>query len=379
MPSVYHDLRAPGPVLSPAQKYPSRTPFCLAPPAALVQNRNMKHAPRTPADFNLARWIRPLPATAAFVHPDWYIWCGSAAKGDDGLYHLFYSRWPRSRGHYAWVTHSEIAHAVSTSPTGPWEHRDVTLPRRGRAHWDGMCTHNPTILRSGGKWLLYYMGNTGDDDTTVKFNWVHRNNQRVGLATADSPFGPWKRLDAPVVAPTPGFHDAVCATNPSVAEAPDGSFLMVYKAVGDKSPLPGGGPVLHVAATAPRPEGPWKKHPDPVFLKPGVHFAAEDPFIWRGVDRWWAVVKDMEGVFTQAGKSLALFQSKDGLSWDLADHPLASGLEVIWSDKGVQKLHSLERPQVLLEEGLPTTLLCAVDFDAKREHSMNVQIPLRVP
>lgn len=335
---------------------------------------------KTPGDLDLSTWITPLPPTAAFVDPGFYIWCGSATRGDDGKYHMFYSRWKRALGHHAWVTHSEIAHATAPSPTGPFVHQSVVLPRRGAAFWDGLCTHNPTILRARGKWLLYYMGNTGDDlSQHGKLNWTHRNNQRVGLATADQPEGPWTRLDAPVVAPTPGFHDALCTTNPTVCQKPDGTFLMVYKGVGMASPLPFGGPVLHVSASAPNPEGPFVKHPEAVFVKPGVHFAAEDPFIWRGADRYWAVVKDMEGVFTGAGKSLALFESGDGVKWNLAAHPLVSGLEVTWQHKGKQKMFSLERPQLVLENGLPTALLCAVDFDEKREHSMNVQIPLEMP
>ena len=43
-------------------------------------------------------------------------------KGEDGLYHIFYSRWPKDIG-WSWVTDSEIAHAVSVSPYGPWKFR----------------------------------------------------------------------------------------------------------------------------------------------------------------------------------------------------------------------------------------------------------------
>lgn len=32
-----------------------------------------------------------------------------------------------------------------------------------------------------------------------------------------------------------------------------------------------------------------------MFTKPGEAFPAEDPFIWRGADRFWAVVKDFKG------------------------------------------------------------------------------------
>ncbi len=114
-------------------------------------------------------------------------------------YHMFYSRWPRKLGHLAWVTHSEVAHAVSTSPSGPWQHRDVALPARGTNFWDGSCTRNPTVVRMGGKVYLYYMGNYGDGVVGKSLNWTHRNHQRIGVAAADSPSGPRTRFDKPVV------------------------------------------------------------------------------------------------------------------------------------------------------------------------------------
>ncbi|TXE12102.1 hypothetical protein FUA26_06785 [Seonamhaeicola algicola] len=131
------------------------------------------------------------------------VWGGSAIKGEDGLYHMFYSRWKKNLG-WAWVTHSEIAHAVSTSPFGPFKHKDVVFPRRGAEYWDGLCTHNPTTHKFEGKYYLYYMGNTGDDVNPcvpgkIEYNWTHRNNQRIGVAVADNPNGPWKRFDEPLI------------------------------------------------------------------------------------------------------------------------------------------------------------------------------------
>lgn len=327
------------------------------------------------SELDFQKLLRPLPATAKFVDPDYYIWCGSAVKGEDGKYHLFYSRWPRKLGHNAWVTHSEIAHAVSDSPFGPYKHQDVALPPRGKEFWDGLCTHNPTVQKFGGKYYLYYMGNTGDGVNMKTLNWTHRNNQRIGVAVADKPEGPWTRFDKPLIAPTPGFFDALCCANPSVTARP-GGYLMVYKAVADKNPLPFGGPVLHVVATSDSPIGPFEKQPQPVFAKAGAAFAAEDPFIWTQGGHYFAIVKDNAGHFTGAGKSLVLFESSDGFAWNLAPHPLVSTIEVTWEEGGKQKLNSLERPQLLIENGVPVALLCAADENAKREFSYNLQIPL---
>jgi hypothetical protein len=258
----------------------------------------------------------------------------------------------------------------------------VALPPRGKEFWDGLTTHNPTILRIGSRYYLYYMGNTGDGQAMATLNWNHRNNQRIGVAVAEGPDGPWQRFDKPVidVSADPDAPDSLVATNPAVARRPDGGILMVYKAVGRKRPLPFGGPVVHLTATADSPTGPFTKQLKPIFLAPGVDFPAEDPFVWHdyAAGRYYAVVKDNDGHFTHAGKSLALWQSEAGFDWELAPHPLVSTTEITWEGGRRQKLNSLERPQLLFApDGTPALLLAAADETDGRTHSYNVQIPLR--
>jgi hypothetical protein len=337
---------------------------------------------RTLREIELSTRLAAIPETAKFIDPDYYIWCGSAVRGDDGLYHLYYSRWPRKLGHYAWVTHSEIAHATSTSPTGPFRHVNVALKPRGKDYWDGLCTHNPTILRIGSKYYLYYMGNSGDGVAMPTLNWSHRNNQRIGVAVAESPNGPWQRFDQPVldVSTNSDAPDALMTSNPTVAVRPDGGVLMVYKAVGKQRPMPFGGPVVHLTATANSPTGPFTKQLKPIFLAPGIDFPAEDPFIWfsRAAQQYYAVVKDNNGHFTKAGKSLALWRSANGFNWELAPNPLVTTTEYRLADGRVRRVNSLERPQLVFgANGEPVALLAAADDDPKREHSYNLQIPIR--
>ncbi len=330
------------------------------------------------AELDLHALLQPVPATAAFRDAEFNIWCGSMAKGDDGQYHLFYSRWPRKLGHAAWVTHSEIAHAVAASPFGPYKHADVTLPPRGKEFWDGLCTHNPTVIRANGKYYLYYMGNTGDGVAMKTLNWTHRNNQRIGVAVADKPEGPWQRFDKPVIDASSDTNapDALMIANPSVCQRPDGGFLMVYKGVAKQGKPPFGGPVVHLVATADAATGPFKKFPQPIFTKPGEHFAAEDPFIWRDTDRYRAVVKDNHGIFTGRGYSLALFESREGFDWKPSEHVLVTTPQVTWADGRTQKMDALERPQLYLENGAPVALFCAAAEAKGRDGSFNVAIPL---
>ncbi|WP_448248877.1 glycoside hydrolase family protein [Thalassotalea agariperforans] len=320
--------------------------------------------------------LQPVPDIAKFIDPNYYIWGASMVKGDDDKYHLFYSRWPKAYGHNAWLTHSEIAHAIADNPLGPYQHLDVALPARDKKYWDGLVTHNPTVHKFGNKYYLYYMGNTGNGEVMKGFNYTHRNNQRIGVAVADSPNGPWHRSNVPLidVSKKPKALDALMVSNPSILQKADGSFLMVYKAVAKHRPLPGGGPVVHLVATSKSPTGPFIKHPEPVFIKQGEQFPAEDPYIWREGEQYFAIVKDMHGAFSQVGKSLVLFQSNDGFDWHVAEQPLVSKLEINWLSRGVQSVKHLERPQIWFKDGKPAILFCAADVT--RDHAFNVHIPL---
>jgi hypothetical protein len=328
-------------------------------------------------DFNVSKWIQPVPETAKFGLPDYMVWCGSMIKGNDGKYYLFYSRWPRVKGHFAWVTDSEVAVAVSNNPTGPYKHVKVVLPKRDKKYWDADVTHNPTIYKFGKKYYLYYMGTRGTKIYTsaVSTNdpgwWEYRNNQRIGVAVANSPLGPWKRPDKPNIDTTMHSFDHQMCANPAVTQRPDGKILMVYKGVSEGK-MPFGGVVLHGAALADKPEGPFKKLPNRIFVKDSVKFAAEDPYIWYQQGKYWAIVKDFKGSFTNAGLSLALFESLDGLDWKPSKNALVTTAQIPWVN-GTKKVTKLERPQLWLDKGIPKVLFCAV-YDG--DDNYNVAIPL---
>lgn len=328
--------------------------------------------------LNFSEALQSVPKTAKFINSDWFIWGSSMVKSTkDRKYHLYYSRWPKRLGMSAWVTHSEIAHAVSDSPFGPFEFKDVALTNRGRKYWDGAVTHNPTIHFFSGKYYLYYMGTTGDTTAENQY-WEHRNKQQIGVAVAESPYGPWQRFDTPLIsvsADSTSF-DALMVSNPSVTRMTDGNYLMVYKAVAKKLPMPKGGPVVHLTAIAKNPNGPFVKQMKPIFTAKDAEFPAEDPYVWRQGDFYYAIVKDMYGAFTDIGRSLVLFYSNDGMNWKLAENPLVSKIEINWENDTVQKVLALERPQLFFENGKPIALLCAVN--ETHDHSFNVQIPLKL-
>lgn len=289
-------------------------------------------------------------------------------------------------GHNAWVTRSEVAYAVADGPTGPYRFVNVALPARGAGFWDGDCTHNPNVVRAGGRFLLYYMGNHGDGTYAV-----NRNNQRIGVAVADKPEGPWARFDRPVVDVNPdrSAFDSLCVTNPAAAVRPDGRILLVYKAVEFVEGKVMGGRVRYGAALAERPEGPYVKTPGHIFEAAGADagktwMLAEDPYVWysaRFGNRYYAVARDVVGRFTGEAGGIALFRSADGLTWEPAAHPKVLGAQFAWAD-GTFSGTKLERPALLIDEGgVPIALFGAMDVNrpTNRSHAFNVQIPLAAP
>lgn len=338
-------------------------------------------------ELNLGAQVRPIPAGAVFREPGYQIWCSALTQDDQGLYHLFYSRWPRPLEHRAWVTHCEIAHAVSKDLFGTFTPVGIALPERGKPYWDGLCTHNPTILRAkDGKYYLYYMGNTGDRVDQKPLNWTHRNNQRIGVAVAAHPNGPWARFDKPVldVSPDPEAPDALMVSNPAVTQRQDGGFLMIYKAVAKTKPGIGGGPVTFMVALSDSPTGPFVKTMRTIFTTEELGVVAEDPCVWTGEDRYWSIIRidgsveDSDGktTFVKKGRSLVLFQSFDGLRWEPAKHPKIADLTVKYAGRQ-EEMCCIERPQIFFENGRPVAILFSSTKDTKNsDGSFAVRIPL---
>ena len=138
-------------------------------------------------------------ASGGYSQAGFEVWGGSVVRGDDGMYHMFASRWPSALGHNGWATSSEVVRARAPTAAGPYTFEAVVLPRRGAAYWDGMMTHNPTIrydpIRQ--EYALWYIGLSYDfpppsevAPTRAEYNQAW-NGKRVGVATSKSLEGPW--------------------------------------------------------------------------------------------------------------------------------------------------------------------------------------------
>lgn len=316
---------------------------------------------------NLLDMLLPAPKNGGFRMDDYWVWCGSVVKGEDGNYHMFASRWPKWLPmHPGWLVKSEIVRAMSDNPVGPYKFQEVVLPARGAQYWDGRSTHNPHITKVKDKFLLYYMGSTHpfrepepddfsgmDDPRSI----TARANKRVGLAVSASVFGPWERADTPIITTRPGMFDSYLTSNPAPCVHSDGSILLMYKA--RKYEGYEYSNMMLGLAWADRYEGPYRRLTDePVFPPDGFHI--EDPFIWKTAHGYRLIAKDMDG--TLCGELHGGIQavSDNGREWRLADNPKAYSRVVTWDDGTVQTMGNFERPFLLFEDGKPTHLFAAV-------------------
>jgi len=324
--------------------------------------------------MDFSKRIGKLNSDAVFQFPGHFVWCGTMTRGDDGLYYLYFSFWKKELGFDAWVTHSKVGYAVGADPFGRMEYKGIALKGRGYG-WDRDCIHNPSVIKHDGKYYMYYMGNYGNGEY-----WDHRNHQRVGVAVAENPNGPWQRFDEPVIDISPVGHDSLMTSNPSVAVAPDGKFYMIYKAVENNGKLPKGGRVVCGIAVADSPLGPFKKSKNPIMVNPEEEWSVEDAFIWYENDRFYALAKDFQGYFTKAGKKqVALFESLDGFDFKLSENPVGYLRGVTLEGGKKIALSNMERPQIYIENGKPVALLCACmkeeDYDTL-SHSFNIRLKL---
>jgi hypothetical protein len=319
-------------------------------------------APLLAAERSLLSRIRPAPVDGGYIDPDYWVWCGSPIKGEDGRYHLFASRWKRELPFFAgYQVYSEIVRAESPTPAGPYRFQQVVLPARGAHFWDGRMTHNPTIHFWRGRYLLFYIGSTyeGPDPRpeelaagSTKQTRESYSRIQIGLAISKSVKGPWQRLDEPVLSPRKGKWDAAIVTNPAPCVRPDGRIVMLYRSNTPK------GLRLGIAG-AERFDKPFRRLTDDPIALFSDGQGVEDPYLWWAGGHYEALMKDMSGAITGEKHAGVHAMSPDAMTWRLKAQPKAYSRTVRWSDGRSTVQGSLERPQILFEKGRATHLFAA--------------------
>ncbi len=329
------------------------------------------------------------PKNGGFHMPGHHVWCGSVIQGEDNKYHMFASCWEEKYGFGAnWLLRCKIAHAVSETPQGPYTFHSFVFDARPANFFDAKNQHNPAIKFYNGTYYLYYFGTTyggeipeeSGDLSYERFVEIW-NTKRIGVATSNSVYGPWKRRDEPLMQPRDArFWDCTITTNPSVAILPSGKTYMVYKSRSScESPLQLG------VAVADRPDGVFERLSDkPIFQFDNPQQFVEDPFIWYEDGRFCLIMKDDfrddSGGITGEWGSGIYAESEDCINWEIACEPKAYSRKVKWDDGTTTTQCHFERPNILFHDNKPTHLFAATADGAKPWHfdgaSYNICIPL---
>lgn len=369
------------------------------------------------AEIALVDNFRVLRGPSVLHNDNYFVWGGSVLKGEDGKYHMFYSRWPAGPDHDkfgdGWLLSSEIAHAVSEYPDRDFEFDKVILTKDSsgnQTRWDAQSVHNPHIMRFDNKYYLYHTGTNypgpqpaGSPGANLSKRNLIQQSQTLGVSvfySLDSlERGEIIRSETPLLSPrTRVKPNDVFNPSPEGTETkPDNLIVvnpaMVYDPIHKKYLLIFKGNIymphwrgVHGIAKSDSPAGPFV--PEDYFVfdvkdDEGKLVSAEDPYVWYHEDSklFYAVFKDFSGRITGQGKGLAIMHSKDGEHWEKGENALFMPLELTLKSGEKVAVNRLERPQLLFDEdGLPIVLYaaCAVDNPnpEKKPVTFNVQVPL---
>lgn len=84
-------------------------------------------------------------------------WGGSVERDGTGTYHMYVAVMAAHCGLNAWRPNSQIGHATSSTPAGPYKLQRIILPH---------FAHSPDVVRGvDGEWLVYHVG-AGTNNTT---------------------------------------------------------------------------------------------------------------------------------------------------------------------------------------------------------------------
>jgi len=285
---------------------------------------------------------------------DWNIWGCSPIQDEAGKIHLFVARWPRQTGHEGWRTHSQVAHYVADNPEGPFVFSDIVLEGTHKNTWDEFAPHNPTIHKVGNRYALFYIANNGIKD--------HPANQRIGLLTAESLNGPWRKAgkDGMLLAPPTdrayyNYQAGNGVVNPALLQK-NGKFYLYFKS-NDTRKDSRWRPKMGLAI-ADELEGPYIQMKEPITQNEQV---IEDGYAFEYRNKVYLVTTDNHGMIEFGGG--LIWESDDGLSFGtpkqaftvLKNYLNGQIPETAVRTKG-EAGDKFERPQILMKKGKPAYL-----------------------
>jgi len=206
-------------------------------------------------------WQRRDPSDIIRVGDTYYVWYTKIHKDAPG--------YPQGWAGTVWY---------ATSKNGrDWEEQELAVGKGGAGAWDEGGTYTPNILAYKGRYYLAY--------TAVKapFDFLY-NKASIGMAVADSPGGPWTKLDSnPLIRPTDSLDAADgFECDDAVFVVRDEKIWLYYKGYPKIVGVSGKDVRVRtksflLVATADQPEGPYTKHP-------GILHAGHEAVLWKNAD-----------------------------------------------------------------------------------------------
>lgn len=288
----------------------------------------------------------------AVEEPGYTIWGTSPILANDGKVHLFVARWPcELKVNPGWRSHSEIAHYVGDNPEGPFVFSDIALKGTGRDTWDKYGAHNPSIHKVGDQFVLLYIANSNPEKP------AHPSNQKIGMALSPSLYGPWEKTgeEGLILAPPSkesywNYQASNGVNNPTLLQHPKGGFFLYFKSEKAQMGL----------AIAEDIEGPYIQLPFPVTSNDkGI----EDGYVFVYKGKIALLTTDNHGIIEEGGGILWI--SDDGIHFEKNEKGFHRIDAYTSYDSSLAKVHygnpdkkysKFERPQLLLEKGLPSYL-----------------------
>ncbi len=132
------------------------------------------------------------------------------------LYHMWYSKpqpqtevvGPNDADDSSRAFHWDLCEVwYATSSDGyKWEEQGVAIPRGPKGRYDHRSVFNPDVLVADGKYYLCYQAAESTDHARWAKSFKTAGDfvpNVLGMAVADSPAGPWKAFDKPILKPGP--------------------------------------------------------------------------------------------------------------------------------------------------------------------------------
>ena len=273
-------------------------------------------------DFRYAEGvIRRDPSAVIRVGDTYYVWY---TKGEGRAYG--FGTGDPSKKVFPWDL-TEVWYATSKDGWD-WKEQGPAVGRGPEGAYDDRAVFTPEVLAHDGKFYLVYQ--------VVKAPYVNRVKNNVGMAIADSPDGPWRKLDEPILRPADngqwlgdeddrfkvkkqGDFDSHKVHDPTLMYYKN-KFYLYYKGerMGERLTF-GGREIKWGVAIADKPEGPYVKSPYNPITNSGHEICV------------WPYQGGIAAMLTTDGPERNTIQyAEDGINFEIKSHirsgPHAFGL-----------------------------------------------------